>query len=428
MSAPDTIVALSSGRPPAAIAVVRVSGPAAQAVVGSLAGRVPEPRRASLARLTDPTSGDLLDEALMLFFPGPNSATGEDLLEFQCHGGRATVDAVIGAVLEVEGLRMADPGEFTRRALGNGRLDLTEAEGLADLLAAETELQRKSAMLRAGGALRREIEGFRDTILALSARAEVAIDYADEDDGAGHDGALGSEIAALSEEIGRLANAPSIEPLREGIRVVVGGPPNSGKSSLINAISKSDRAIVTNVPGTTRDVIEVPVAIGGIPFVLVDTAGLRDSDDVVEAIGIERASAQIGDADLLLWMGDAHDRPIGGHVLQLHPKADLGNSANSGDGLTISTVTGEGLAELGAWLGAAAKDLLPGERELALDRRQRRLLAQATEALARAAVLRDPVLIAEELRVARVALDGITGRAGVEDLLDALFGRFCLGK
>lgn len=427
MSAPDTIVALSSGRPPAAIAVVRVSGPAASAVAVSLAGRVSDPRRASLAKLTDPAAGDVLDEALMLFFPGPNSATGEDLLEFQCHGGRATVDAVIGAVVAVDGVRLAKPGEFTRRALGNGRLDLTEAEGLADLLAAETELQRKSALLRAGGALRREMEEFRDTILTLSARAEVAIDYADEDDGAVHDAALGADIAALGNAMRRLADAPGVEPLRDGIRVVVAGPPNVGKSSLINKLSQSERAIVTDVPGTTRDVIEVPLAIGGVPFVLVDTAGLRDSDDRVEAIGIERAAAQVEGADLLLWMGEATLRPAGDHVLQLHPKADLGTPP-SYDALAVSTVTGEGLPELRDWLLATAKRLLPGEHDLALDRRQRGLLEQSIAALRRAEQLSDPVLVAEELRVARSGIDGITGRAGVEALLDALFGRFCLGK
>lgn len=427
MSVPDTIVALSSGRPPAAIAVVRVSGPAARAVAMSLVGRVPETRRASLARLTDPATGDLLDEGLMLFFPGPNSATGEDLLEFQCHGGRATIEAVIGAILEVEGLRMAEPGEFTRRALGNGRLDLTEAEGLADLLAAETELQRKSALLRARGALRRVIDEFRESVLVLSARAEVAIDYGDEEDGAGHDATLRTDLAALADKMGELAMAPRVEPLREGVRVVIAGPPNAGKSSLINALSQSDRAIVTDVPGTTRDVIEVPLAIGGIPFVLVDTAGLRDSDDRVEAIGIERAAAQVESADLLLWMGDAEAGPAGDHVLHLYPKADLG-VPRSGDGLAISVLTGLGLDRLVDWLTATGERLLPGGGDLALDRRQRGLLEQAVVALRRASRLDDPVLVAEELRVARSGLDGITGRAGVEDLLDALFGRFCLGK
>nr|WP_294851514.1 tRNA uridine-5-carboxymethylaminomethyl(34) synthesis GTPase MnmE [uncultured Sphingomonas sp.] len=428
MSAPQTIVALSSGRPPAAIAVVRVSGPDAVNVVRALAGRVPPARRASLTRLINPNSGDVLDDALTIIFPGPTSATGEDLVEFHCHGGRATIEAVIDAILSLEGLRLAEPGEFTRRALGNGRLDLTEAEGLADLLAAETELQRKSAMLRAGGALRREIESFRDAILALSARAEVAIDYADEDDGAEADDRLTPDIAALSQSMFALANAPRVEPLRNGIRVVIAGPPNAGKSSLINALSKSDRAIVTDLPGTTRDVIEVPLAIGGLPFLLIDTAGLRESDDVVESIGIERASAEVAAADLLLWMGNSSDLPPGDHVLLLRPKADLAAPGADHGGLPISSTTGQGLDALIGWLIDQAKKLLPGSGDLALDRRQHALLDQAIAALKRASVLADPVLMADELRVARTALDGITGRAGVEDLLDSLFGRFCLGK
>lgn len=428
MSTPDTIVALSSGRPPAAIAVVRVSGPAAMAVATALTGCLPAPRRATLAKLADPIGGDELDEALVLGFVGPHSATGEDVVEFHCHGGRATVDAVIGAILGIDGVRLAEPGEFTRRALGNGRLDLTEAEGLADLLAAETEVQRKSALLRAGGGLRRQIEGYRDRILALSARAEVAIDYADEEDGAGVDPALGDDIAGLRGDMVQLADAPSVEPLREGIRVVVAGPPNAGKSSLINALSQSERAIVTDVAGTTRDVIEVPLGIGGIPFLLVDTAGLRDSDDVVEAIGIERAAAQVRDADLLLWMGDAADCPPGAHVLLLRPKSDLAVATDDRTGLAVSAHSGEGLSAVIDWLLKQSKSLLPGDGALALDRRQRGLMEQATSALARTETLKDPVLIAEELRVARVALDGISGRAGVEDLLDVLFGRFCLGK
>lgn len=319
---------------------------------------------------------------------------------------------------------MAEPGEFTRRALANGRIDLTEAEGLADLLAAETELQRRSAMARAGGALRKHLDGWRDRLLALSARAEVAIDYADEEEGTG-DTALGPDIGALANDMAGLVDAPRIEPLRDGIRVVVAGPPNAGKSSLVNALAQSERAIVTHLPGTTRDVIEVPIAVDGVPFVLVDTAGLRESDDVVEAIGIERARSEAERAELLLWLGEPAKAPRHLGLVLISAKADLGQG---GQGLPVSAVTGQGLAELTRLLIERARELLPQGDELALDRRQHDLLAEAQAALQRAMALRDPVLIAEELRIARHSIDQISGRAGVEDLLDALFGRFCLGK
>jgi tRNA modification GTPase len=422
--AADTIVALSSGRPPAAIGIVRTSGPSAYAAAEAIAGALPEPRHASLRRLTDPRDGRLIDEALLLLFEAPNSSTGENIVEYQCHGGRATIDALVTALLDRPGMRLAEPGEFTRRALANGRIDLTEAEGLADLLIAETELQRRSAMARAGGAFRERLEEWRARLLELSARAEVAIDYADEEDGAG-DADLARDIRRLAADLGQLVNAPRVEPLRDGIRTVVAGPPNAGKSSLVNALAQSEKAIVTHLPGTTRDLIEVPLAIEGVPFVLVDTAGLRESEDMVEAIGIDRARAETERADLLLWLGPPREAPDHGGLIRIAPKADLGGS---GQGLPVSTVTGQGLAEVARELVDRAKQLLPKGDELALDRRQHELLAEAQEALIRAAVLADPVLIAEELRNARLAVDRISGRAGVEELLDALFGRFCLGK
>jgi len=321
-------------------------------------------------------------------------------------------------------VRLAEPGEFTRRALANGRIDLTEAEGLADLLTAETELQRLSAMARAGGDLRRCLDGWRDRLLALSARAEVAIDYADEEEGS-EDTQLRPDIRSLTEDMAKLVDGPRVEPLRDGIRVVVAGPPNAGKSSLVNALAQSEKAIVTHIPGTTRDLIEVPVAIDGVPFVLVDTAGLRESQDAVETIGIERARGEAERAELLLWLGAASEAPDRPGVILIAAKADLGNSA---EGLPVSAVTGQGNAELMRALVEQAKQLLPKADELALDRRQHDLLAESQAALHRAAELEDPVLMAEELRVARLAIDRISGRAGVEDLLDALFGRFCLGK
>ncbi len=421
----DTIIALSSGRPPAAIAVVRASGPEALAAAATIAGDLPGPRHASLRRLVDPRDQALIDEALVLRFDAPNSSTGENVVEFQCHGGRATVDALIAALLSLPGMRMAEPGEFTRRALSNGRIDLTEAEGLADLLLAETEVQRRSAMARAGGALRARLDPWRERLLGLAARAEVAIDYVDEEDGTLALDHLLAEMRTLAGEMDQLLGSPRVEPLRDGVRVVVAGPPNAGKSSLVNALAQSDRAIVTHIAGTTRDVIEVPLAIEGIPFVLVDTAGLRESEDVVEALGIGRARSEAERADLLLWLGPPGEAPLHDHLLQVHAKSDL---EGAGTGLAVSSVTGEGLPRLMRHLVEEARRLLPRGDEIALDRRQHELLGSAKAALERGAMLDDPVLVAEELRNARSAIDRISGRAGVEELLDALFGRFCLGK
>jgi tRNA modification GTPase len=421
----DTIVAQSSGRPPAAIAVIRASGPRAKAVAERIAGPLPAERHASLRRLVDPGDGTVIDEALVIRFDSPNSATGEDIVEFQCHGGKATVDALIRALVAEPGVRSAEPGEFTRRALASGRIDLTEAEGLADLLSAETELQRRSAMARAGGALRGRLDNWRERLLALSARAEVAIDYADEEDGTTASG-LADEINRLAVEMAELVAAPRVEPLRNGIRVVVAGPPNAGKSSLVNALAQSERAIVTPIAGTTRDVIEVPLAIGGIPFVLIDTAGLRETGDTVEAIGVDRARDEADRADLLLWLGPPAVMPSHPEPINISPKSDLGLSDD--EGLRISVVTGEGLGRLTEILIERAMQLLPKGDELALDRRQHDLIAEGQAALDRAGTLSDPVLVAEELRLARLAIDRISGRAGVDDLLDALFSRFCLGK
>jgi tRNA modification GTPase len=423
----DTIVALSTGRPPAAIAIVRSSGPDSIAAAERLAGALDRSRHAELRRLVDPRDGSLIDEALVIRFDGPNSATGENIVEFQCHGGRATVDALIGALVAMPGIRPAEPGEFTRRALQNGRIDLTEAEGLADLLSAETELQRRSAMTRAGGALRAKLDSWRERLLALSAQAEVSIDYSDEEDGDRETG-LAPAIAQLASELDELVCAPRVEPLRDGIRVVVAGPPNAGKSSLVNALAQSERAIVTSIPGTTRDVIEVPLSIEGIPFLLVDTAGLRESDDEVESIGIGRAEKEVEGADVILWLGEPGEAPDHERLIRVASKSDL-DGPGRGDGVVnVSARTGQGLKELVQLLIQHSKALLPVGDQLAVDRRQHDLLSDAADALRRASRLGDAVLIAEELRTARHSIDRIQGRAGIEDLLEALFGRFCLGK
>lgn len=427
MSAKDTIYALASGRPSAAIAIIRISGSRAHESAARLAGAIPAARKATLRTLRDPASGTKIDEALVIRFDAPASATGENITEFHCHGGRAVVDALLRALQSLEGYRLAEPGEFTRRALENGRIDLTEAEGLADLLAAETELQRRSAMARAGGALRRQLDKWREALLALAARAELAIDYTDEGEAAA-EWDLSLPIAQLAEKMSVLVDGPRVEPLRNGIRVVAAGPPNAGKSSLINALAREERAIVTPIPGTTRDVIEVPVAIGGIPFLLVDTAGLRESADEVEAIGVGRAQGEVERSDILLWLGEVDQAPDHPVAIKVRSKVDLAGDQHSLADISVSAVTGQGLHELARLLVEQAGKLLPLGDQLALDRRQHDLLDKARAALVRAVSLSDAVLVAEELRIARHAIDQISGRAGVEDLLDALFSRFCLGK
>jgi tRNA modification GTPase len=298
----DTIVALSSGRLPAAIAVVRSSGPAALMAAAAIAGRPPAPRRASLRSFHTPGDGSLIDRGLLLYFPAPDSATGEDIVEYQCHGSKAVVDALLDVLTRQPGVRLAEPGEFTRRALANGRIDLTQAEGIAELLEAESEAQRKSALLRAEGGLRRRIEDWRERLLDLSAEAEVAIDYADEEDGAGQFDPA-PRLRSLADEFAALLTAPRVERLRDGVRVVVAGPPNAGKSSLVHALAGQERAIVTAIAGTTRDLVEVPLSLSGVPVTLVDTAGLRDGADEVERIGVSLAEREIGSADILLWLG-----------------------------------------------------------------------------------------------------------------------------
>ena len=424
----DTIFALASGRPPAAIAVIRVSGRGAHEAGRRLAGALAGPREASLRALRHPRDGHLLDHALVLRFDGPASATGEDVVEFQVHGGRAVADAVLDALASLDGLRLATPGEFTRRALDNGRIDLTEAEGLADLIEAETESQRRAALALAEGGLRQQIERWQDRLLGLSARAEAAIDY-DEEDDAGLVGALSSDCGALALELSEWLERPRVEPLRDGVQVVIAGPTNSGKSSLLNVIAGSEKAIVTDLPGTTRDRIEVPLALAGVPLVLTDTAGLRATDERVEQIGVERAHASIEGADVLLWLGEAEEAPGHSRRILVHSRCDLPERAAAPEGsLAMSSRTGEGLAELLERVGALARALLPAGDAIALNRRQAAHLEQAHQALARVANDADVVTVAEDLRLARGAFDRLTGRAGVEDVLDALFARFCLGK
>ena len=436
MMTSDTIFALSSGAPPAAIAVIRISGPGAGQAVRQLAGRLPPPRRASLATLRHPVDGAELDRALLLWFPGPATATGEDLAEMHLHGGRAVVRAVERALATLPGLRLAAPGEFTRRALSHGRIDLAEAEGLGDLLSAETEGQRRSAVAMAGGALSRAVEVWQERLLALSARVEALLDFADEDDvdaDAADIARLLDGAAALCDEWRTWLARPRTERLRDGITVAIAGPPNAGKSTLLNHLAQREAAIVSPLAGTTRDIIEVPIAIAGIPYRFADTAGLHDGgDDVIEAEGMARARRWLATSDLLLWLGDAADAPVHPRLARVAAQADRAaqvagwaDRAASAD-IILSARTGEGMDQLHAWLNESARLILPVEGEVALNQRQADALASAADSLA--GEERDLILIAERLRAARVAIDGITGRAGTEAMLDALFGRFCIGK
>ncbi len=418
----DTIFALSSGAPPAGVAVVRISGPGARSALKSLARSVPSPRQATLRTLR--WQGETLDRALTLFFPGPASATGEDVAELHLHGGRAIVAAVRAALAAMPCLREAAPGEFTRRAFENGRIDLAEAEGLADLVEAETETQRRAALALAGGMLSRQVEAWRERVLMLAARVEAALDFGDEDDVGDPLAGMNEEIAALRDEIAVWLARPPVERLKEGIRVVIAGPPNAGKSSLFNALIGREAAIVAATPGTTRDLIEAPVAIGGTAFLLIDTAGLRETADAIEAIGVDRARLSGNTADIVLWLGTPEHRPDG--AILVHPKADI-SPALSGAGLAVSAVTGQGLDELSLLLVDRAAQLLGPQREVALNQRHRDALTETVEALDGAGSA-DPLVHGESLRLARQTLDRITGRAGVEDMLNALFGRFCIGK
>ena len=428
----DTIFALSSGAPPAGIGVIRISGPEASDALLRLAKRVPTPRRASVMSLRD-DSGVLLDRAMVLWLPGPSTVTGEDMAELHCHGGRAVIAAVEGELAAIPGLRRATPGEFTRRAFAHGRIDLAEAEGLADLLSAETEIQRRAAMAMTGGELSRAAGDWRARVLLASAEVEAVLDFADEDDVASLAPDFSLRLRALRDAIAAWLARPRAETLREGFRVVIAGPPNVGKSTLFNALVESDAAITAPIAGTTRDVLERPVAIEGVPFTFLDTAGLRgETQDAIEAIGIARAHAAVESADLVLWLGPEGNGPQG-----LGPERawEIAARCDAPDALPkaqarhrVSAITGLGVNALRHDLVATARNTMPRPGEAALNARQHSLLHGAASAVEDAATARDPLIAAEGLRAARVAFDALLGHASTEDMLDALFGRFCIGK
>jgi tRNA modification GTPase len=454
MSDRSTIFALSSGRPPAAIAVVRVSGPHAKVAVESLTGRVPMARQATLARVRDPQSGEVIDEALVLWFPGPQSETGEDVAELQLHGGHAVVAGVLEGLGRIEGCRLAEPGEFTRRALENGKLDLTEVEGLADLIAAETEAQRRQAFRQLKGLIGDRAEDWRRRLIEALAMIEARIDFSDEADVPENlvqpalDAAqqLRNEIAASLVESGRG------ERLREGLVVAIAGPPNAGKSTLLNRLARREAAIVSPYPGTTRDVIEVHLDLGGYPVTLLDTAGIRESSDPVEQEGVRRARERAAAADVILWVTDMS---VGGGVVDpsvyglanaeiwwLGNKADLpvghdGSSESAGKkrvnrSFTISASRGTGVDVLVAALTTSAKEFFSAtEFSLVTRARHRQALEETIAALdgalAHSGTEREE-LIAEDLRAAATVLGRLTGRVDVEDILDVIFRDFCIGK
>ncbi|UUR07299.1 tRNA uridine-5-carboxymethylaminomethyl(34) synthesis GTPase MnmE [Sphingomonas glaciei] len=422
----DTIYALSSGALPAAIAIVRISGSLAEQATTRLAGNLPSPRQAGLRKLIG-ADGTPIDEALVLVFSAPHTATGEALVELHLHGGRAVVARLLRELSGIPGLREAEPGEFTRRALLNGRLDLTQAEGLADLLGAETEWQRRAAMDGAGGSIRRQVEDWRSRLILLSAQAEAAIDYVGDDDETALDLThLVEQAGTLRTEWSRWLAQPPAELLQNGLKVVLAGPPNSGKSSLFNALVGSERAIVTAIPGTTRDVLEARLDFDGIPLILTDTAGLRSTDDAVERIGVKRAQQAQKGADLLLWLGDPASTPSGRSVLLIHARADERGPPPSGS-IPTSVRTAGGSDELLNRLRETLRTLLPAADIALLNRRQRAALSKAEQALS-AIRTHDIVIVADLLRQALSALDRLTGRTSTEDVLDGLFTRFCLGK
>ena len=431
----ETLFAPASGFGRAAVAVLRVSGPEAGAVLAALGGSLPAARRLSLRTLRDPEDGTVLDRALIAFFPGPETYSGEDMAELHLHGGLAVRARVLAALSRRPGCRPAGPGEFTRRAVLNGRMDLAEAEGVADLIDAETEGQRRQALRQLEGVLSRQVAAWRDEAIDLLAGAEAALDFSDEGDvdEDGLDAALIGRATTLRDAIAAaLADGRRGERLRDGFWVVLAGEPNAGKSTLLNALARREAAIVSEIPGTTRDAIEVRLDLEGLPVVLVDTAGLRDTEEAVEAEGIRRSRVRIAEADLVLALvppgGVAPD--LGGApTLVVHTKADL--SAEAADGLAVSARTGEGLPALIDALRERAEAGM-GEGDALITRARHR------EALERCLAHLDrlcagaagglPELAAEDLRLAVRALGEVGGHVGVEDVLDRLFAGFCIGK
>jgi tRNA modification GTPase len=443
----DTIFACATAPGRAGIAVIRISGPRAFVAIEALGARKPPARHLTRARFRDPESGELIDDGLVAVFPAPHSYTGEDLAELQVHGSRAVMDALLGILGRQPGLRLAEPGEFTRRAFENGKLDLTEAEAVADLVAAETAAQRRQALRQLSGALRDLYESWRERLLRGLAHLEAAIDFPDEGLPRDITREITSTVEGLAGEIANhLRDNRRGERLRDGLSVAILGPPNVGKSSLLNALARRDAAITSATAGTTRDVIEVHLDLGGYPAILADTAGLRDSGDAIEAEGVRRARARAAEADLKLMVLDA-TRPdeaspalralTDGDTLVVANKIDLATSESAtwpdavgpAPALRISVKTGAGLEALLAKLtDEIARRFDTTDAPLITRARHRAALEECLAALRRYDPAALPELAAEDLRLAARALGRITGRVDVEDLLDIIFRDFCIGK
>lgn len=423
----DTIFALSSGALPAGVAVVRLSGTASFHILRRLTGRgdLPPPRTAKLRSILTADASQIIDRALIISFPAPASFTGEDVAEIHCHGSIAVVAAVQRA-LTLCGARPAEAGEFTRRAFESGRIDLTQAEALADLIEAETDAQRDQALSQAGGRLRDLADSWREHLIILMAELEADLDFSDEGDVVpGQGDAILQAIRALARAISSaLATAPVAERIRQGLTIAIVGPPNAGKSSLLNALAGRDVAIVTPHAGTTRDVLEVHLNLGGRPAVLLDTAGLRETNDPVEAEGIARARARAAAADLVLNLTPGPQQNIVSKIDQ------TGEAPGWHDGrLNVSATTGAGLPDLEAWLAQWAAEQIPvGEPPVVTSARQSHLLGETLVHLHEAEKEADPVLRAEALRSASHTLGRLTGRIDPETVLGAIFSRFCIGK
>ncbi|MGI4879823.1 MAG: tRNA uridine-5-carboxymethylaminomethyl(34) synthesis GTPase MnmE [Janthinobacterium lividum] len=425
-----TIYALSSGRPPAGIAIIRISGSGSLGALSTLTQKpVPEPRRLVRRRLID-ADGSLLDDTMVVAFPGPASATGEDMVELHCHGGRAVIAAVLGALAAYPGLELAKPGAFTRRAFDNGKLDLSQVEGLADLIDAETDQQRRQALGHAEGFLRGRVDSWRTTLIEIRADLEASLDFAEEDDVPAGITPVGHErlTALLADLDAAMIDARRGEQIRDGLTVAVTGPVNAGKSSLVNAIAQRDIAIVSEHAGTTRDVLEVRLDLGGVAVTLLDTAGLRPTSDPVEAEGVRRAIARADAADLVIVMGDGQARA---GDLRITGKSDLiGRCAGwEDDVLYLSTVTRDGIDLLLDRLTSWASNMVErGEPALISRERHREAIMAARTELRSSLAAADAVLAAEHLRMTSGFLDAVIGAVTSDDVLDAIFSRFCLGK